>query len=242
MRANANTSLLQGSNVCVPCRDLLWERERDEAIEDRVANLRTDAKDACCGETADIISLMNIANVKSIFFKNAIGSPLGMFYLACGKDNLYSLSLPEAKVVGVVDFLPTNGDFHRVLWNKNGRTTTKGGLMHLELEGELFIRRPGKYFVYVNLQLMSNQSGIVTSDDHVIVTLKLSVLSHHYGYARTVSEETQSSYRMSNFTKSRKFGALFDFHEYDRISVLISHPELIGLNVSDNYMYAIYQE
>lgn len=111
--------------------------------------------------------------------------------------------------------------------------------MHLELEGELFIRRQGKYFVYVNLQLTSNQSTVVTSGDNV-VTLKLTVLSHRYGYTRAVLEEKQSVYLMSNYTKSRQFGALFDFHEYDRISVLISHPEFIVRNSSANYMYAVF--
>ncbi|KAH3740125.1 uncharacterized protein LOC127851089 [Dreissena polymorpha] len=247
------------TKICSQCEYLIPLREISTETPGYVDKLKSlEDNKLCCGDAAEVIELAARKNVIDKFYEQLRDNvPVDA---VCEPQLLPDT--PQGLIVGVVKVDPTHSKgFHRLLWNKNTRTITKGGLMHLEEEGEIFIRKPGKYFVSARLYIDSNSSSMVSVGDSVVsvgdsvvsvgdsvvsvgdtVTLRMSVLSHQLGYSRVVLEIKRNIGDERAWSTPVQFGALFDFYEYDRVSLSISHPSFVALNGTEDQFVATFVE
>ncbi|XP_052806483.1 uncharacterized protein LOC128235721 [Mya arenaria] len=156
-------------------------------------------------------------------------------YATCERKTNDNQPLP--KVGGIVEFKPSyivNGH-HKVLWNKNGRTVYTKHCVHLELEGEIFVRQPGYYIVSSQLNIRPrketrepmNETRPTRFSHHV------DLLSHKYG-TTDVLMQTKKSRNGGYFTSF--LSAVFKLNKYDRLSVSVSNPKLLDIDNSNDYL------
>ncbi|KAH3740126.1 uncharacterized protein LOC127851090 [Dreissena polymorpha] len=229
------------AKMCSECTDLL---PRGVMIEDKIPEnveslISEENSTICCGDVKQMLELAVMKTALEKLYEQKIGTlPEVSVKVPCQPQD--PPDIPQGRIAGVVGFLPTQWPgFHRLVWNKNNHTRISGGLQHLDLDGELFIRKAGTYFVSISLNLVSNASFL--GPLHEYVTIRMSVLSHQLGYTRVVLENRSRPWDEKTLNKPVHFGAIFNFHEYDRLSLSISHPSLIALNSFIDQFIVIFQ-
>ncbi|XP_052816354.1 uncharacterized protein LOC128242942 [Mya arenaria] len=150
---------------------------------------------------------------------------------------------PVAKVVGMKKFKPSyTVDGHsRILWNKNGRTFSANNCVHLELEGEIFVRQPGYYIVSSQLNLIRqketgtprNETGPTIFNHHV------DLLSHQYG-TTGILMQTKKSIERNDVYYSSFLSAVFKLNKHDRLSVSVSNPEYLDIDNPNDHFLVYY--
>ncbi|XP_052816350.1 uncharacterized protein LOC128242939 [Mya arenaria] len=150
---------------------------------------------------------------------------------------------PVSKVVGIVEFKPsyTVDSHYRVLWNKNGRTFSANNCIHLELEGEIFVRQPGYYIVSSQLNL-KRQKDTSTSRNETRPTIfnhHVDLLSHQYGTTGILMQTKKSIERKDGYYSSF-LSAVFKLNKHDRLSVSVSNPEYLDIDNPNNHFLAYY--
>ncbi|XP_052789383.1 uncharacterized protein LOC128223934 [Mya arenaria] len=159
-------------------------------------------------------------------------------YAACERET--NNKQPIAKVIGIVKFKPCfiiQGHV-MILWNKNGRTFSANNLIHLELEGEIFVRQPGYYIVSSRLNLRHRMETLAFRNETRPTTFKHSVnlLSHKYGTVGVLMQ-TERSIERNGVNYTSFLSAVFKLENTDRLSVSVSHPELLDIdNPNDEFL------
>ncbi|XP_052788290.1 uncharacterized protein LOC128223087 [Mya arenaria] len=159
-------------------------------------------------------------------------------YVACERET--NDKQPIAKVVGIMGFKSSYivDGHHKVLWNKNGRTFYANKCIHLDLEGEIFVRQSGYYIVSSQLNLRrQNETGTPINGTRTTTFIHhLDLLSHKYG-TTGVLMQTKNSIERNGVYFTSFLSAVFKLNKYDRLSVSISHPKLLDNdNKFDNFL------
>ncbi|WAR27908.1 hypothetical protein MAR_013612 [Mya arenaria] len=154
-----------------------------------------------------------------------------------GKDNCDLVQLdenvPRAKVVGVVDHVWSSfqTDLRKVRWKKNGASATYGNIIHLEEEGEIFIRQDGTYIVLSNLRIHRDPSTpFATNFSHVLYQF-----SHRDGSETILMQRSRTLCNKSDDQYDSYISAVFRLHKYDRISIHTTHAQHLQINDTENF-------
>ncbi|XP_052787443.1 uncharacterized protein LOC128222470 isoform X1 [Mya arenaria] len=157
-----------------------------------------------------------------------------------GCDRVTNDKQPIAKAVGIVEFKPSDivDGHHKVQWNKNGRTFYTKHCVHLELEGEIFVRQPGYYIVSSQLNLRRRKETSPTLNESRPTTFihYVDILSHKFGTNGVLMQTKKSIERNGGYFTSF-LSAVFKLNKYDRLSVSVSNPELLDIdNYNDHFL------
>ncbi|XP_052785637.1 uncharacterized protein LOC128221196 [Mya arenaria] len=150
---------------------------------------------------------------------------------------------PVAKVVGMVEFKPSYivGGHDKVLWNKHGRTFYTKNCVHLELEGDIYVKQSGYYIVSSQLNIRRIQETRTPKNETRATTFShhVELLSNDYSKPDVLMQTVKSfEGNGGNFTSF--LSAVFKLNKYDRLSVSVSNPELLDINNYNDHFLVYY--
>ncbi|XP_052785552.1 uncharacterized protein LOC128221138 [Mya arenaria] len=195
----------------------------------------------CCGPAEIITQILFQMEMAAQYHYGISGQSLidiAEEYAAC--ERVTNDKQPIAKAVGIVEFNPSYivHDHHKVLWNKNGRTFFTKHCVHLELEGEIFVRQPGYYIVSSQLNLRRRKETSPTINETRPTTFihHVDILSHKFGTTGVLMQTEKTIERNGGYFTSF-LSAVLKLNKYDRLSVSVSNPELLDIdNYNDHFL------
>ncbi|XP_052790608.1 uncharacterized protein LOC128224680 [Mya arenaria] len=237
LRFKRTSSTPEPSRQCLACDDLKPALYNFVHNEKEINSLRQSHNYSLCCGTFDNVMKLRIERELSLQYydtSNSDPSIIGELFIEdCELES--DMKTPKAKLVGVVDSVPsaiTKGH-SKIRWNKNNRTFTENNCIHLELEGEIFIRKPGYYIVSSTLHV--NTSG--TYNTTRSFSHHINLLSHMLGTTGSLMQRQRSMKESGDGVFTSLMSAVFKLQKYDRISVSVSHPEYIARSFSaDNFL------
>ncbi|XP_052788426.1 uncharacterized protein LOC128223171 [Mya arenaria] len=244
VRAVVSSSLTmpQESLTCFPC-DTMKSNANTNLRPAATGHSAIKQRDngMCCGPVESITQMFFQTEMAAQYPYSSSGQSLidiAEEYADCERQT--DDNKPIAKAVGIVEFKPsyTIQGHHKILWNKNGRTFNANNCIHLELEGELFIRLPGYYIVssQLNLQRPNETDTPINETRPTTFIHHVDLLSHKYG-TTGVLMQTKKSIERNGVYFTSFISAVFKLNKYDRLSVSISQPELLDIdNVNDHFL------
>ncbi|XP_052816356.1 uncharacterized protein LOC128242943 [Mya arenaria] len=192
----APLSIPQRSSSCITCDNMMSKTYKTSGarVDHSAIKMREDGM--CCGPVEILAQILLQKEMAGQYYNYSKVSTTLLDILDepmladCEREP--NNRQPVSKVVGIKEFKPSyTVDGHsRVLWNKNGRTFSANNCVHLELEGEIFVRQPGYYIVSSQLNLIrhrekgtpSNETGPTIFNHHV------DLLSHQYAQLDILDE------------------------------------------------------
>ncbi|XP_052785965.1 uncharacterized protein LOC128221391 [Mya arenaria] len=195
----------------------------------------------CCGPAESIIQMMFQMEMAVQYHHSSSGQSLiDLAEVYADYERETHDKQPIAKVVGIVVFKPSDivDGHHKILWNKNGRTFYTKHCVHLELEGEIFVRQPGYYMVSSKLNLRRRNETRPWKHETraTIFSHHVDLLSHKYGTTGVLMQTEKSTEGNAGYTTSF-LSAVFKLNIYDRLSVSVSNPELFDIdNYNDHFL------
>ncbi|XP_052785963.1 uncharacterized protein LOC128221389 [Mya arenaria] len=195
----------------------------------------------CCGPVKGIAQILFQTEMAAQYHYGSSGQSfidIVEEYAACEKVTIDKQ--PIAKAVGIVEFKPTDivNGHHKVLWNKNGRTFYSKNCVHLELEGEIFVRQPGYYIVssQINIRPRKVTRTPMKETRPTMFSHHVDRLTHTYGRTGVLMENKKSIDRNGGYFTSF-LSAVFMLNKFDRLSVSVSNPELLDIdNYNDHFL------
>ncbi|XP_052789373.1 uncharacterized protein LOC128223930 isoform X1 [Mya arenaria] len=185
-------TLLKESSACILCdrtKSNAYTNPDQEASGHSVIKRRDDGM--CCGRVESIAQMLFQKEMAEYYYSSSSQSLIDIAeeYADCERET--NDKQPIAKVVGIVEFKPSYivEGHYRVIWNKNGRTFYSNNCVHLELEGEIFVRQPGYYIVSSQL-ILHRQTETSTPNNETRPTTfihQVNLLSHMYGTTVTIN-------------------------------------------------------
>ncbi|WAQ96383.1 hypothetical protein MAR_029073 [Mya arenaria] len=223
---------LVSSTLCVTCDDIKQTFPYNAADHVIDAWRQIHNESVCCGPVRRVMEL-RIQNEIAKQYENTLSN--SSLLLDCER---VELSTPTAKLVGVVDNIPSHiGQGHSaLLWNKHGLTFTANKCIHLELEGDIFIKKSG-YFI-VSSTLIVNTTG--KNNKTQIFGHNLNLLSHKYGTTSVLMHRQKSINESDNVIFTSFISAVFKLHVNDRISISVSDPNYLANDNSNDHFTAYY--
>ncbi|XP_052768746.1 uncharacterized protein LOC128208999 [Mya arenaria] len=229
---------LMSSTYCVPCNDInqAYPYTDTENIIDAWRQINNES--VCCGPIQNVMELRTQNEMTKQFFANRPSnlSLLGgeSFITDC---EWKGIETPTARLAGVVDSVPSDivHGHSKLRWNKNSSPFTAKSFIHLELEGEIFIRRPGYYIVSSTLNV--NTTGTINTREF---SHSLSQLSHKYGTKGVLMLRKRSIEESDGSVFTSFMSSVFKLYEHDRISVSVSNPNVLACNQSNDHFTAYY--
>ncbi|XP_052787854.1 uncharacterized protein LOC128222779 [Mya arenaria] len=229
----------ESNKHCLACDDLQPRLYNSLATDKDINALRQRLNTSqCCGAFSNVMQLLIKKEVSLQFYQtstsdsNIIGES---FIKDC--DLEVDIKSPKAKLVGVVNSVPSFlvQGHSKLRWNKNSRTFTANNCIHLELEGEIFIKTPGYYMVSSTLNINATRSNNTATFSH-----NVNIFSHKFGTTGVLMQRQRSIKESGNGVFTSYMSAVFKLHMYDRISVSVSHPDYIAIDSSTDNFIAYY--
>ncbi|XP_052802196.1 uncharacterized protein LOC128232588 [Mya arenaria] len=241
----ASLSNPQASAMCIPCDKTTPNTFSGPKIDHSTIKMRKDGM--CCGPVESIAQNVlqkdvveqyyeyrkNSASLLDILDDSAIAN--------CQRET--SNKHPMSKIVGIVEFKPSyivNGHY-KVLWNKNGRTFSANNCVHLEPEGEIFVRQPGYYIVSSQLNLIrQNETGTYRNETSpTVFSHHVDLFSQKFGTTGILMQTKKSIQRNDGFYTSF-LSAVFKLNKNDRLSVSVSNPEYLEIDNPNDHFLVYY--
>ncbi|XP_052790505.1 uncharacterized protein LOC128224621 [Mya arenaria] len=230
------------SLACIPCNKM--EHSSNKNL-DPAAGIKRRDDGMCCGSVESIAQMLFQKEMAvQYYYSSSSGSLIDMaeVYADCERET--NDKQPIAKVVGIVECTPSYivEGHYKVLWNKNGRTFYANNCVHLQLEGEIFVRKAGYYIVSSQLNLRRRRSETNTPINETRPTTfshHVDLLSHMYG-TTGVLMQTKKSIEINGVHFTSFLSAVFKLNKYDRLSVSVSHPELLDFNNPNDHFLVYY--
>ncbi|XP_052785425.1 uncharacterized protein LOC128221046 [Mya arenaria] len=230
---------LESSTYCVPCNDIKQTNPYNVTghVIDALRQIYNES--VCCGPIRDIMELRSKNEMTKQYVKNAQANPSQLvgesFITDC---EWQGIKTPTGKLVGVVDSVPSDivQGHSKLRWNKKGHTFTETKCIHLELEGEIFIKKPG-YFI-VSSMLNVNITGM--NNTTTTFSQSINLLSHKFGTTGSLMRRTRSIRKSKDCVFTSFMSAVFKLQMHDRISVSVSDPNYLDLNYSNDHFTAYY--
>ncbi|XP_052788284.1 uncharacterized protein LOC128223085 [Mya arenaria] len=222
------------NTLCMTCDDLKPPLYNFLDIDKEIYALRQSHNSSlCCGDVNKVLQLQIKKEVSLQYYdtsESASGIITESFIKDCELEK--DTKTPKAKLVGLVDSVPSFivKDNSKLRWNKNSRTFTANNCIHLELEGEIFIKTPGYYIVSSTLNVNATGSKTTTTT----FSHNVNLLSHTFGTTGVLMQRNRSIKDSEGGVFTSFISAFFKLQKYDRISVSVSHPEYIARNSSDD--------
>ncbi|XP_052790107.1 uncharacterized protein LOC128224333 [Mya arenaria] len=230
------------SLACIPC-DTIKFNANTNLGQVAAANFPIKQRDdgMCCGPAESITQMMFQKEMAAQYHYHSSGQSfldIVEEYVACERETNDKQTI--AKVVGIMGFKSSYivDGHHKVLWNKNGRTFYANKCIHLDLEGEIFVRQSGYYIVSSQLNLRRrNETGTPINGTRTTTFIHhLDLFSHKYGTTGMLMQ-TKNSIERNGVYFTSFLSAVFKLNKYDRLSVSISHPELLDNDKKfDNFL------
>ncbi|XP_052789368.1 uncharacterized protein LOC128223927 [Mya arenaria] len=236
----STSSPLETNRQCMACDDLKPPLYNIPDTDKDISALRQRHNSSlCCGAVQNIVQHLIKKEVSLKFYDTiTAGSSniLESFIHNCELEE--DLKTPKAKLVGVVDSVPSFivQGHAKLRWNKNNRTFTENNCIHLELEGEIFIRKPGYYIVSSTLNINAMRRNTTTET----FSHNVNLLSHRIGSTEVLMQRKRSITESDEGDFTSVMSAVFRLQMYDRISVSVSHQEYIARNSSTDNFIAYY--
>ncbi|XP_052787425.1 uncharacterized protein LOC128222454 [Mya arenaria] len=230
---------LESSTLCVTCNDIKQTYPYNHTQHFIDAWRQTYNDSVCCGPIRTVMELrMHNEMTKQVFENKQSNPSLIVGELFITDCEWKGIKAPKAKLVGVVNSIQSDSvqDHSKLRWNKNGLTFTADKLIHLELEGEIFIRTPGYYIVSSTLNV--NATG--TDNTTTIFSHSLNLLSNNFGTTSVLMQRQKSIKESDHVIFTSFISAVFKLHIYDRISVYVSNPIFLAHNNSNDHFTAYY--
>ncbi|XP_052786968.1 uncharacterized protein LOC128222136 isoform X2 [Mya arenaria] len=219
----------QESLTCIPCDKIKFNANTNLGTEGRFAFTQRD-DGMRCGPAESITQFLLKKEMTAQYrYCNAGQSLIDIAeeYATCERKT--NDKQPIAKAVGIKEFKPSYivDGHHKVLWNKNGLTFYTKNCVHLELEGELFVRQPGYYIVSSQLNLRPRNETRTPMNETRPKTFihHVDILSHIYGTTGVLMQTMKSIEGNGGYFTSF-LSAVFKLNKYDRLSVSVSNYEL----------------
>ncbi|XP_052789377.1 uncharacterized protein LOC128223930 isoform X2 [Mya arenaria] len=238
-------TLLKESSACILCdrtKSNAYTNPDQEASGHSVIKRRDDGM--CCGRVESIAQMLFQKEMAEYYYSSSSQSLIDIAeeYADCERET--NDKQPIAKVVGIVEFKPSYivEGHYRVIWNKNGRTFYSNNCVHLELEGEIFVRQPGYYIVSSQL-ILHRQTETSTPNNETRPTTfihQVNLLSHMYGTTGVLMQTKKSIERHNGYFFTSLLSAVFKLNKNDRLSVSVSHPELLNIDNPNDHFLAYY--
>ncbi|XP_052790450.1 uncharacterized protein LOC128224581 isoform X3 [Mya arenaria] len=233
------------SLTCIPCDLMKTNAITNPGPEPAGRSAIKQRDDGMCCGPVERITQMLFQKEMTAQFQNSISSrsllDIIEDYVDCERET--NDKKPIAKVVGVVEFKTSYivDGHYKVLWNKNGRTFYVNNCIHLELEGEIFVRKAGYYIVSSQLNLRRQKEASTSMNETRPTTFShhVDLLSHKFGTTGSLMQTKNSIARNSVFFTSF-LSAVFKLNKNDRLSVSVSHPELLDINNPDDHFLVYY--
>ncbi|XP_052773284.1 uncharacterized protein LOC128212074 [Mya arenaria] len=230
---------LETNTYCVTCDDIRQSHPytEKEHLIDAWRQIHNDS--VCCGPTRRVMELRIRKEMKKRYVENGQANPSQLVGESFIPDcEWYGMKTPTAKLVGVVDSVPSDivQGHSKLRWNKNGHTRTANKCIHLELEGEIFIKRPGYYIV--SSTLIVNTTG--TNNTTQIFGHNFNLLSHRYGTTSVLMHRQKSIKESDNVIFTSFISAAFKLYVNDRISISVSDPNYLANDSSNDHFTAYY--
>ncbi|XP_052817444.1 uncharacterized protein LOC128243608 [Mya arenaria] len=228
---------LESSTYCVPCNDITQPYNDTGNVIDAWRQIYNDS--VCCGPIRRVMELRIKKEMTKQYFENNQANPSLLvgesFITDC---DWVEIKTPTAKLVGVVDSVPSDivQGHSKLRWNKNNRTFTSNKCIHLELEGEIFVKRPGYYIVSSTLNVNTTGTNITTT----IFSHHVNLLSHKFGTTGVLMQHKRSIKESDNGVFTSLLSAVFKLHMHDRISVSVSDQNYFTRNFSNDQFTAYY--
>ncbi|XP_052790449.1 uncharacterized protein LOC128224581 isoform X2 [Mya arenaria] len=161
--------------------------------------------------------------------------------MCCGPVERITQMLFQKEMTAQFQNSISSRSHYKVLWNKNGRTFYVNNCIHLELEGEIFVRKAGYYIVSSQLNLRRQKEASTSMNETRPTTFShhVDLLSHKFGTTGSLMQTKNSIARNSVFFTSF-LSAVFKLNKNDRLSVSVSHPELLDINNPDDHFLVYY--
>ncbi|XP_052785435.1 uncharacterized protein LOC128221053 isoform X2 [Mya arenaria] len=230
----------QESLTCIPCdafnanTKLGPEPPGSSAIKQRDDGM-------CCGPAKIILQLILQMEMRAQYhYSNSGQSFIDIAEDSATCERQTHDNQPIAKAVGIVEFKPNYivDGHYKVLWNKNGRTFYTKSCVHLEHEGEIFVRQSGYYIVSSQLNLLPRKETCTSMNETrpKIFSHHVDLLSHIYGTTGVLMQTMNSI--VGNCCYFTSFlSAVFKLNKYDRLYVSVSSPEMLYLdNYNDHFL------
>ncbi|XP_052815145.1 uncharacterized protein LOC128242133 [Mya arenaria] len=241
----ASLSNPQASAMCIPCDKTTPNTFSGPKIDHSAIKMGEDG--ICCGPVESIAQILFRKDVVEQYYEYRKNSASLLDILDdsviadCQRET--SNKQPMSKIVGIVEFKPSyivNGHY-KVLWNKNGRTFSANNCVHLELEGEIFIRQPGYYIVSSQLNLRrQNETGTYRNETSpTIFSHHVDLLSHKNGTTGILMQTRKSIQRNDGYDTSF-LSAVFKLNKHDRLSVSVSNPKYLEINNPNDHFLVYY--
>ncbi|XP_052790925.1 uncharacterized protein LOC128224873 [Mya arenaria] len=235
----------QESLACISCDTMKSNAQINlgpEAFGQSAVKQRDDGM--CCGPTKSLFEMLFQTEMAAQYYYSSSSQSLidiAEEYADCEKET--NDKQPIAKVVGIVGFKPSYiiDGHHKILWNKNGQTFYANNCLHLELEGEIFIRQPGYYIVssQLNLRRQNETDTPINETRPTTFIHHVDLLSHKYG-TTGVLMQTKKSIEINGVYFTSFLSAVFKLNKYDRLSVSISQPDLLDIGHSNDNFQIYY--
>ncbi|XP_052789583.1 uncharacterized protein LOC128224026 [Mya arenaria] len=238
----APLTISKESSACIPCDKM--EHNSNENQDAEAAGIKRRDDGICCGPVETIAQILFQKEMAvQYYYSSSSRSLIDMaeVYADCERET--NDKQPMAKVVGIKEFTASYivDGHNKILWNKNGRTFYANNCIHLELEGEIFIRKAGYYIVSSQLNLRRRTETSIPMNETRPTTFShhVDLLSHKYG-TNGVLMQTKKSIATNGVYFTSFLSAVFKLNKYDRLSVSVSHPELLDINNPNDHFLVYY--
>ncbi|XP_052788261.1 uncharacterized protein LOC128223065 [Mya arenaria] len=238
---------LHESSTCIPCDKVASKANKNSGQERAYSAIQMREDGLCCGPVKQMAWMVFLKEMATQYYDyrqngQSLLDILDESLLAdCERET--NNKQPFSKVVGIVDFTPSYivDGHHKLLWNKNGRTFYSNNCVHLELEGEIFVRQPGYYMVSSQLNLRRRMETSTTINETRPTTFvhHVDLLSHKYG-TTGVLMQTKKSIEGKCVYHTSFLSAIFKLNKNDRLSVSVSHPELLDIDNPNDHFLVYY--
>ncbi|XP_052782719.1 uncharacterized protein LOC128218969 [Mya arenaria] len=229
---------LESSTYCVPCNDITQPYNDTGNVIETWRQMYNDS--VCCGPIRRVMELRMKKEMSKQYFENGQSNPSQLvgesFITDC---EWVEFKTPTVKLVGVVDSVPSNivQGHSKLRWNKNETTFTANKIRHLELEGEIFIDKPGFYIVS---SALNGNASRGTNNTTRLFSHNINLLSHKFGTTSTLMLHKKSIKESDDGLFTSFISAVFKLHKYDRISISVSDPHYLARNLSNDHFTAYY--
>ncbi|XP_052789381.1 uncharacterized protein LOC128223932 [Mya arenaria] len=238
-------TLSKESSACILCdrtKSNAYTNPDQEASGHSVIKRRDDGM--CCGPVESIAQMLFQKEMAEYYYSSSSQSLIDIAEEYADCERKTNDKQPIAKVVGIVEFKPcyiVEGHY-RVIWNKNGRTFYSNNCVHLELEGEIFVRQAGYYIVSSQLNLRRQMETSTPNNETRPTTFihQVNLLSHMYGTTGVLMQTMKSVERHTGYFFTSLLSAVFKLNKNDRLSVSVSHPELLDIDNPNDLFLAYY--
>ncbi|XP_052816353.1 uncharacterized protein LOC128242941 [Mya arenaria] len=231
-----------GSSSCITCDNMMSKTYKTSGPRGSHYAIKMREDGICCGPVEILAQTLLQKEIVEQYYDYSSQTLLDILDEAmlvdCERET--NNRQPISKIVGIVEFKPsyTVDGHYRILWNKNGRTFSANNCIHLELEGEIFVRQPGYYIVSSQLNLRrQKETGTFRNETRpTIFNHHVDLLSHQYGTTGILMQTKKSIERNDGYYSSF-LSAVFKLNKYDRLSVSVSNPELLNINnLNDHFL------